>query len=177
MRFLPMDALVKKVHMEVAPLEGELQARVPPAPMPDAGAALLDAELGDYEMNGAASEGFVGFPVHVNNQLFFGLAHPAGLCQGLDGRVRLTQFAGKTLSPGDTVDLMEVVVGAAGEGQSPAAFREHIEGRCRRVARKHDKPYALFECCGTWETDEQGYVISEEYVLDISHEGFIFFDV
>ncbi len=123
---------------------------------------LLDAELGDYETNGAASEGFVGFPVHVNSQLFFSLAHPAGLCQGLNGRVRLTQFAGKTLSPGDTVDLMEVVVGAAGEGQSPAAFRDHIQERCRRVARKHDKPYALFECCGTWETDEEGYVISEE---------------
>lgn len=128
---------------------------------------LLDAELGDYETNGAASEGFVGFPVHVNNQLFFGLAHPAGLCQGLDGRVRLTQFSGKTLSPRDTVDLMEVVVGAAGEGQSPAAFRDHIAGRCRRVARKHDKPYAFFEGCGTWDTDEEGHVLSEEFVLEI----------
>ena len=128
---------------------------------------LLDAELGDYETNGAASEGFVGFPVHVNNQLFFGLAHPAGLCQGLDGRVRLTQFSGKTLSPGDTVDLMEVVVGVAGEGQSPAAFRDHIAGRCRRVARKHDKPYAFFECCGTWDTEEEGSILSEEYVLKI----------
>ena len=128
---------------------------------------LLDAELGDYETNGAASEGFVGFPVHVNKQLFFGLAHPAGLCRGLDGRVRLTQFAGKTLSPGDTVDLMEVVAGVAGEGQSPAAFRDHILGRCRRIARKHVKPYALFECCGTWETDKEGNVLSEEYVLAI----------
>jgi hypothetical protein len=128
---------------------------------------LLDAELGDYQTNGAASEGFVGFPVHVNSQLFFGLAHPAGLCQGLDGRVRLTQFSGKTLSPGDTVDLMEVVVGIAGEGQSPAAFRDHIKGRCRRVARKHDKPYALFEGCGTWDTEEEGSILSEEYVLEI----------
>ena len=128
---------------------------------------LLDAELGDYQTNGAASEGFVGFPVHVNNQLFFGLAHPAGLCWGLAGRVRLTQFPGKTLSPGDTVDLMEVVVGVAGEEQSPTAFRDHIAGRCRRVARKHDKTYALFEGCGTWDTEEEGSILSEAYVLKI----------
>ncbi len=128
---------------------------------------LLDAELGDYETHGAVSEGFVGFPVHVDNQLFFGLAHPAGLCQGLDGRVRLRQFSGKTLAPGDTVGLMEVVVGVAEHGQSPQAFRDHILGRCRRIARKHDKPYALFECCGTWDKEEEGAIISEEYVQKI----------
>ena len=43
---------------------------------------VLDVDLGNYQTGGTASEGGEGFPVHVNGQIFFGIAHPAGLVQG-----------------------------------------------------------------------------------------------
>ena len=43
---------------------------------------VLDVDLGNYDTGGTASEGGEGFPVHVNDQIFFGIAHPAGLVQG-----------------------------------------------------------------------------------------------
>ena len=128
---------------------------------------VLDVDLGNYHTGGTASEGGEGFPVHVNEQLFFGIAHPAGLVQGGEGRVRLREFPAAELDSGQELALSEVVIGVAERGGSAATFRNHIQERSRRIRRGHDKPYALLMSYGSWERDEHGDWHDEQHMLGI----------
>ena len=128
---------------------------------------VLDVDLGDYNTGGTSSEGGEGFPVYVNEQLFFGIAHPADLVQGVKGRVRLREFLGAEIESGKEFALSEVVIGVAERGESAAAFRNHILERSRRIRRGHDKPYALLMSYGAWERDEHGDWHDEKFMLGI----------
>ena len=128
---------------------------------------VLDVDLGDYDTDGTTSEGGEGFPVYVNDQLFFGIAHPASLVQGIEGRVRLREFLAVEVESGKELALGEVVIGVAERGKSAAAFRNHILQRSRRIRRGHDKPYSLLMSYGSWERDEHGDWHDEKHMLGI----------
>ncbi|MCX6910554.1 MAG: hypothetical protein NTY01_21270 [Verrucomicrobia bacterium] len=143
---------------------------------------LLNVRLGSYSTDAQAEiadpdypaffEGRIddlagkkrGLPAYVGWQFFVGLAHPAGFAMRQGREIALRQLPGTKLPSGASFECMEAVYGVSGEGQARRAFRDHVQGRMRRVLRGHDKPLAIFEPFGAkpdgsfWET--------EEFVLD-----------
>jgi len=105
-----------------------------------------------------------GFPAYVEWQFFVALAHPAGLATRQDRELALRQLPGIKLASDASFECMEAVYGVSRQGQVRQAFRDHVQGRMRRVLRGHDKPLAIFEPFGAkpdgsfWET--------EQFVLD-----------
>ncbi|MFH1268760.1 MAG: hypothetical protein ABIK89_23795, partial [Planctomycetota bacterium] len=118
---------------------------------------LLNVRLGSYQTGGQVSEGGQGFPVYLDGQFFFSLAHPSGWAMGQEGQVRLRHFPGATLAPGERFSCMETVLGVAEAGQARRRFLAHVRGRSRRVVRGHDRPYAIIDNFGSWSLEgEQG---------------------
>ena len=72
-----------------------------------------------------------GFPVYVDGQFFFALAHPAGAAEGSGGKVSLRQYPGVTLAPAKTFECMEAVYGVAKAGAARQAFMAHLQSRMR----------------------------------------------
>lgn len=126
---------------------------------------LMNVRLGSYATGAAVSEGEQGFPVYIDGEFFASLAHPSGWAIGQDGQVILRQYPGKLLAPGDAHECMEAVLGVSESGAARDAFLAHVKSRCRRVARGHDKPYALFEPFGG-QSGPQVFGETEEFVLD-----------
>ena len=125
---------------------------------------LLNVRLGDYRVEAESAGQERGFPVYLDDEYFVSLAHPAGWATAEDGKVSLRQYPGVKLGPGDKFTCMEAVYGTAATGKAREAFLAHLRGRMRRVVRKHDKPYAIFEPFGArpgGDFDE-----TEEFVLD-----------
>ncbi|MFH1922055.1 MAG: hypothetical protein ABIP48_19490 [Planctomycetota bacterium] len=118
---------------------------------------LLNVRLGSYQTGGQVSEGGQGFPVYLDGQFFFSLAHPSGWAMGQEGQGRLRHFPGATLAPGERFSCMETVLGVAEAGQARRRFLAHVRGRSRRVVRGHDRPYAIIDNFGSWSLEgEQG---------------------
>jgi len=125
---------------------------------------LLNVRLGTYRTNATVSEGEQGFPVYIDGQFFMGLAHPYGWATGQDGTVRLRQYPGMKLASGETFRSMEAVYGISKDGNGREGFLTHLHRRMRRVVRRHDKPYALFEPFGSRPSGN--FDESEAFVLD-----------
>ena len=49
---------------------------------------------------------------------------------------------------------METVLGVGPAGGARRAFLAHLQSRMRRVVRKHDKPYAIFDPFGAWPNED-----------------------
>ncbi|MFV2069396.1 MAG: hypothetical protein ACC645_20730, partial [Pirellulales bacterium] len=105
-----------------------------------------------------------GFPVYAAAEFFFTLAHPAGVAEGSDGKVSLRQYPGAKLPPGKMFRCMEAVYGVARAGEAREAFVAHLRRRMRRVVRRHDKPFAIFEPFGARPNGD--FNETEEFVLD-----------
>ena len=156
-----------------APLKAELHYR--PA---DAGRTLLKSVtlvntgsqsvrltnlcLGDYPTGAVVTEGDMGFPVYADGAFFLSLDHPAGWAMGAGGRVRLRQFPGALLRPGERFSCMNTVLGVADAGGARAAFLEHLTPRTRRVRRGHDRPYAIMSMFGGWPMVEPEKLLEDE---------------
>jgi hypothetical protein len=125
---------------------------------------LMHLRLGEYETDASVSEGEQGFPVYLGGEFFMSLAHPSGWAIGQEGQVALRQYPGRTLPPSATFRSMEAVFGVAQAGEARETFLNHVRSRSRRVLRRHDKPYAIFEPFGArlgGDFDE-----TEEFLLD-----------
>jgi hypothetical protein len=118
---------------------------------------LLNVRLGAYRTGANVSEGEQGFPVYLENQFFMTLAHPSGWAMGEAGEVRLRQFPGKLLQPGETFSCMESVLGVAASGAARPSFLTHVRSRMRRTVRGHDKAYAILGVFGSWHCDESRF--------------------
>jgi len=105
--------------------------------------------LGRYAVGDAKLEGGErGFPLHIDQQYFLSLTHPAGFSH-LEGReIVLRQYPGVTISPGRAFRCMEAVYGVAEPGGARRLFVDYVRSRMCRVARGHDKPYAILEAFG-----------------------------
>ena len=111
---------------------------------------LLNVRLGHYVTDARVSEGEQGFPVYLDDQFFATLEHPAGWAMGQDGEVRLRQYPGRKLAPGETFRGMDTTLGVAPPGEARKGFLAHVRSRMRRVVRGHDHPLAIFEPFGAW---------------------------
>jgi len=147
---------------------------------------LLNARLGEYATGAAKLTGgelvpyppsfaewahqmggLQGFPVYADDEFFFSLAHPAGWATQEPGKVSLRHYPGVKLPAGESRDCMEAVYGVGAAGAGRAAFVAHIRSRMRRVARGHDRPYAIFEPFGAGPDGYDRYDESETLVLDM----------
>ncbi len=115
---------------------------------------VLNVRLARYVTSAEVSDGDQGFPVYLDGQFFASLAHPSGWAMGENGTVRLRQYPGRALSPGQRLDCMETVLGVAPAGKARQAFLAHVKSRMRRVVRGHDRPYAIFETFGSWPSGD-----------------------
>lgn len=127
---------------------------------------ILNVRLGNYQTGTAVSDGEQGFPVYIERDFFVGLAHPYGWATGQEGTVRLRQYPGTKLHPGDTFKCMEAVYGVAPSAQARESFLTHLRGRMRRVVRGHNRPYAIFEPFGGQPGGAGNFDQKAAYVLD-----------
>jgi hypothetical protein len=132
----------------------------------DSPVRILNVRLGDYQTGTAVSAGEQGFPVYIEQDFFVGLAHPYGWATGQEGTVRLRQYPGTKLRPGETFKCMEAVYGVSPSAQARMSFLTHLQGRMRRVVRGHNRPYAIFEPFGGQPGGEHNFDQKEAYVLD-----------
>jgi hypothetical protein len=131
---------------------------------------LMNVRLGDYQTDGAVSDGEQGFPVYLGDDCFMSVAHPSGWAMGQDGHVLLRQYPGKLLAPNERFQCMEVVLGAAKAGEARPLFLSHLRGRSRRVLRGHDRPYAVYDSFGANEVngkETEEFLLNEKYVLEM----------
>ncbi len=129
---------------------------------------LNRVELGDYTCEKGFSGGGRGFPAYREEGFFISLRHPAGRSCCCGNRLRLLQFPGRELAPGESFETMEAVLGAAGDEGATAAFREHLILQMRRTRRGHQRFYSIVEFFGSWpipDTQQLDLGLSEEICL------------
>jgi hypothetical protein len=97
-----------------------------------------------------------GYPAYLAREFFLSLAHPAGWAVREGSKVTLRHYPGRRITPGGTFECMEAVYGVSRRGQARASFRDHLATRMRRVVRKHNRPYAIFEPFGGWPEAGRG---------------------
>jgi len=115
---------------------------------------LLNLRLGTYRTDAKVVEREQGFPLHLDDEFFISLAHPAGFAMGKDGEASLRQHPGTKIAPRGSFAAMEAVYGVGEAGGARKAFLAHLRPRMRRVIRKHDRPYAVFDNFGSWSIRE-----------------------
>ena len=106
---------------------------------------IMNVSLGNYRTGATVTEGEQGFPVYVADEFFMGLAHPYGWVMGQEDLVRLRQFPGTAIKPGEAFQCIEAVYGTAKSGAARQGFLAHLHGRMRRVVRGHNRAYAFFD--------------------------------
>ncbi len=129
---------------------------------------ILNVRSGTYETGRPVSDGEMGSPVFVDDAYALSLAHPAGWAMGADGWVRLRQYPGRMLSPGEDWEAMEGVFLVSPRGAISDAFRRHVRQRSRRVHRGHDTPLAILEPFGSWDYDRA--TATGRYAENVSDE-------
>lgn len=127
---------------------------------------LLNVRLGTYstDANHVSARG-PGFPLYVNGEFFVGLAHPSGWAVNHGKEVSLRHHPGARVAPGQSVTCMEAVYGVAEAGGAREAFLAHLASRMRRVARHHDRPFAIFDALGGQPGNDSWWE-PEGYLLD-----------
>jgi hypothetical protein len=93
---------------------------------------LLDVDVDDFATQASTSEGDMGFPVLVEKELFCAIEHPAGVSQGMDGRVRLRHFPGKKLGPGESLKSKVSIVGVGPKEGGRQQFVDYIQAHSPR---------------------------------------------
>ena len=127
---------------------------------------IMNVSLGNYRTGATVTEGEQGFPVYVADEFFMGLAHPYGWVMGQEDLVRLRQFPGTAIKPGEAFQCIEAVYGTAKSGAARQGFLAHLHGRMRRVVRGHNRAYAFFDPFGAQGGDGHDFNESESFVLD-----------
>ncbi|MHB0998473.1 MAG: alpha-galactosidase [Armatimonadota bacterium] len=130
---------------------------------------IMNIHLGTYQTGMSVTDGEMGFPVYIDGQFFASLAHPAGWSTGENGIVKLRQYPGIMLSPGETFQCMDAVYGVSERGKAQDLFVDYLKQNMRRTIRRHDKPYAILEFFGGWEYE--GFLntdLTEKYCLEIA---------
>jgi hypothetical protein len=123
---------------------------------------LLDVEVDDFETNASTSEGDMGFPVIVERELFCAIEHPAGVSQGMNGRVRLRHFPGKKLGAGETIRTKVSIVAVGPKEGGRQQFVDYIQAHSPRKGM-----LAIYDPLGiTGFPDEANWVLNDEEMLD-----------
>jgi hypothetical protein len=92
---------------------------------------LLDVELDDFTVAGAATEGGLGQPVFLDDSAFAAMEHPTGDNRATGGRVQLGHHPGRRLAPGAKFRSHVALVSVARAGEARAHFLAYIEGKSR----------------------------------------------
>jgi hypothetical protein len=123
---------------------------------------LLDVDVDDFRCDASTSEGDYGYPVIVGEEVFCAVEHPAGLNQGMNGRVRLRHFPGKKLAPGDSIQSKIAIVGVAPQGGGRQQFVDYIQSRSPRK-----KMVSIYDPLGIngWP-DEPCWTLNDEEMLE-----------
>ena len=93
---------------------------------------LLDVDVDDFRIQGSMSEGDYGYPVIVEEELFWAVEHPAGLSQGLGDRIRLRHFPGRKLAKGNSLTSKVSIAGVGPQGAGRQQFLDYIQSRSPR---------------------------------------------
>lgn len=93
---------------------------------------LLDVDVDDFSVATPMTEGDFGFPVIAGDEMFIAVEHPAGLSQGMEGRVRLQHFPGKKLAPGATLSTKVSIVGVSAQNKGRQQFVDYIQSHSPR---------------------------------------------
>jgi hypothetical protein len=123
---------------------------------------LLNLRLGTYRTPAKLVEREQGFPIYLDDEFFMSVAHPAGWATGKESEVSLRQYPGTKLAPAQAFTAMETVYGVSKAGEARKSFVAHVRSRMRRVVRKHDHPYAIFDNFGSWSLKIDGFVENTE---------------
>ena len=125
---------------------------------------LLDVDVDDFSTQASTSEGDMGFPVIVERELFCAVEHPAGVSQGVNGRVRLRHFPGKTLGAGETLKSKVSIVGVGAKEGGRQQFVDYIQAHSPRKGIR-----AIYDTLGiTGFPDETNWVLNDEEMLEIT---------
>jgi hypothetical protein len=93
---------------------------------------LLDVEVDDFSVDAPMSEGGVGEPILIDDQVFCALEHPAALNQGNAGKVKLMHFPAKSLSPGESTRSSVSLLAVAHAGKATEQFLDYLQGHSPR---------------------------------------------
>ena len=93
---------------------------------------LLDVCLDDFRVVVPMREGDFGQPLMVADELFCAVEHPAGINQGISGRIRLGHLPGKKLPAGGAFTSKVAIIGVAKSGEASQQFLDYIRARSPR---------------------------------------------
>ncbi len=93
---------------------------------------VLDVDVDDFQVAASMTEGDYGWPVIAGEEMFMAVEHPAGLSQGMEGRVRLRHFPGKKLAPQATMTTKTSIVGVGPQGGGRQQFVDYIQAHSPR---------------------------------------------
>lgn len=123
---------------------------------------VLDVDVDDFTIQASTSAGDMGFPVLVDQEMFCAIEHPAGISQGMDGRVRLRHFPGKKLAPGETLTSKVSIVGVAAKGGARKQFVDYIRAHSPRKGIR-----AIYDPLGiTGFPDDPNWVLNDVEMLE-----------
>ena len=105
---------------------------------------LLDVDVDDFRLPTPMTEGDLGWPVIAGEEMFIAIEHPAGLSQGMAGRVRLRHFPGKKLAAGAMLTSKVSIVGVGPKGGGRQQFVDYIQAHSPRK-----KMLAIYDPLGT----------------------------
>jgi hypothetical protein len=121
--------------------------------------ALLQVNLGNYLMDLPSSRGTMGFPVYLNDEIFFGISNPAGVAHGGFGTVRLFTLPGKPMWPKVKYTSKQAVIGFGGTGGARQAFFNYI---LERAPRKQQSGVLWNGFGSVWCKNPKGWVPTVE---------------
>jgi hypothetical protein len=111
---------------------------------------LLDVDVDAYQIRGQQTQGAQGAPIFLEDQVFLGLEHPAGVNQSSEGAVRMWHCPGTKLPPGGSFTSQASLVGVAAAGESLDQFHRYILSRSPRMQKKHVSLYTCYGINNQW---------------------------
>lgn len=93
---------------------------------------LLDVNLDDFQLPAPMREGDYGQPLIAAEELFCAVEHPAGVNQGMSGRVLLRHFPGRKIPAAGTWTSKVSIIGVGPQGEGREQFLEYIRSCCPR---------------------------------------------
>ena len=121
-------------------------------------------DVDDFATQASTSEGDMGFPVIAGEEIFCAVEHPAGVSQGMEGRIRLRHFPGKSLGPGETLLSKVSIVGVGPKEGGRQQFVDYIQARSPRRGVR-----AIYDTLGiTGFPDETNWVLNDEEMLEMT---------
>lgn len=124
---------------------------------------LLDVNLDDFATPGGTSGGGSGQPLFIEDEVFTAIEHPAGENTGANGRVQLSHFPGKRLSPGAAFTSHVALVSVAGQGKAREHFISYLQAKSLRP-KKMISVYTPFGINNQWGACP---ALDDEETLDV----------